>query len=303
MLPVSIIIPTFNREHLLKRFLPTYLGQKCAEIIIVNDSPTCKQSIDDGLAGYKGVKILHNSKRLYQPASRMIGVNRASQPYIFFGEDDVYLTSGYVENLYSYVNSGTAEVVAGTLVNTKHYGEEECDNLPVAEGASDIVDRSEVRIFADRRATRPIFVPHLHSIALMRKSVIDELPFDPMYTGNSYREETDFYLRAYSSGVKIAFVPGPPAFHYKGPDNFGGGQHRKAVFTGLLWYEYYAARNNFRFLRKNSLMLKTLSLPSSPAWGTAMFLLRRVHGYPGRLKAALIAKMKTTYRRRAGAIG
>ena len=56
------------------------------------------------------------------------------------------------------------------------------------------------------RVSAPIPAPYLHSIALIERKLFDQVKFDAWYAGNSWREETDFYLAASAAGCEGLFL-------------------------------------------------------------------------------------------------
>jgi GT2 family glycosyltransferase len=285
-LPVTIVIPSFGRGGLLARFLPTYLAQDCAEIVVVDDaSPT---SIEEEIRGRirvepesTSVVFVRNEEREQQPRARMTGVHTASQPLIFFGEDDAYLEPGLVASLWRYVSAGECDMCCGPWIVTRDVDTRDQPSETAAT-AEDLVDTTLMGFRRAKRPTRPIRVPFLHSLALMRRDDVLDIGFDSGYIGNAFREETDFYVRAAAAGRRLAFVPAPAAYHYKGPLNVGGGQHGAHTLRGLTRYEWYVAQNNLRFLRKNRAALELMGRRTRPATDTCLYMLRRVLGFPGR---------------------
>lgn len=302
MLPISIVIPTYNRVSLLMLCLPTYISQNCAEIIIVDDasSPPVIDLLYEkkifSLVGDGNIRVVRNDRRCQQPRSRMIGVEHSSQPYVFFGEDDAYLSDNHITTLWNYLQAGIADIVAGPWLTTQVIQDmtSAAQRAPVAFSLNDVIDMKDFRIFTHRIPAKPIRVPFLHTLALMSKKVVEQIRFDPCFRGNAFREETDFYLRALAAGWRLALVPSPPAFHYKGILNIGGGQQGAGGVLSLLWYEYWVVRNNIYFLRKHrDLLYHLFGLKRRPVIDTFCMLGRRALGYPGRIKAYILPQFIT----------
>ena len=55
----------------------------------------------------------------------------------------------------------------------------------------------------------------LHSCALFRREVLEEVRFDENYKGNYFREETDVYLGAGMKGFRALFVGDAVCFHLR----------------------------------------------------------------------------------------
>ncbi len=293
-LPVSIIIPTYNRAQLLAGFLPTYFADGSSEVIIVDDAssePVESVLERSGFEAPEGVKlrVIRNPRRLQQPRSRMIGAEAASHPHIFFGEDDAFLSPGHIKTLFDFVATGGPDAAASYWLTTTVVGADPVTpcSLPPGSSATDFVNLRHWDIRTDRRIPKPTMVPWLHTLALIRKELVLRERFDPKYRGNAFREETDFYLRAYRHGAKLYLVDAPPAFHYKGRRNSAGGQHGNVSFQSFLIYEHWVARNNYYFLQKNAEAMRSLRHRQSPFFETALYMLRRSLGYPGRLRFEL----------------
>jgi GT2 family glycosyltransferase len=86
----------------------------------------------------------------------------------------------------------------------------------------------------------------LHSVALVRRSLFERISFDPWYTGNAYREETDFFLTANEMGYKVWFSPDVVCYHLRGPISASGGQR-----INRLAVEYYNILNTYHMVKKH----------------------------------------------------
>jgi len=288
-LPVSIVIPTYNRSELLAKIIPTYTAQSCAEIIIVDDcsEPSVAEVFAEaGLS--EAATIIRNTRHEGSPASRTTAIRSCTQPFIFFGEDDLYLPAGYIANLFDYISRGTADIVASRVKETDSLNDDPTRPTRRASSGYEIARIGwDFLVRGDRSVRQPVYVPHLHTWALAPKHVIEEIGFDRRFKGNAFREETDVYLSAFERGYRLAFVPGKLAFHYKGPLNISGGQYKSSIAAGLAWYEYHVFLNNLRFLRKHRHALGGECILISPFIDSALYSIRRALGYPGRISAQL----------------
>jgi GT2 family glycosyltransferase len=288
-LPVSVVIPVRDRPHLLQRFLPTYAGQGCAELLVLDDgrrSPVKRQDLDSWTGG--GARLITLSRPHSLQEKRNLAAGLAEQPHLFMGHDDVYLAPGHVRALLGQLRSGGYDMVAGTWLFT---GLDDLDEacrlagtLPVATDANELVDMFTFYFHGARRVDRSIEAPWLTDVALIRRHALDRVAYDTGYRGNDYRCETDLYLCARRAGLRMAFVPGPPAFHYKGPDNTGGGYYPWRGLRQLLWYEWWVAVNTQRFLRKNRDQLLDLGWRLPPFLHTLALMASRYREWPDRLR-------------------
>jgi len=89
---VSVVIPTYNRPHLIRRAIQSVLNQTYQnfEIIVVDDSPNDETEKVVKSFNDKRIKYIHNKKKSNLPKARNQGV-RESDPnskYIAFLDDD-----------------------------------------------------------------------------------------------------------------------------------------------------------------------------------------------------------------------
>jgi len=167
----------------------------------------------------------------------MIGVEATSYPYIFFGEDDAYLSPGHIKTLFDFLATGGADAAAAYWLTTTVVEPVPLttSSLSCGSSASDFVNLWEFYAPDRPRNTKA----HSGSLAPYSgpysQGPAPQGRFDTRYRGNAFREETDFYLRAYHHGAKLYLIDAPPAFHYKGQHNSAGGQHGR---SGISRFSY-----------------------------------------------------------------
>ena len=89
--PVSVVIPAFNREEMLRRALASVQAQRPApaEVLVVDDAST------DGtaaLAEEEGARVVRHERNLGEGAARNSGIAAATQPWIaLLDSDDEWL--------------------------------------------------------------------------------------------------------------------------------------------------------------------------------------------------------------------
>lgn len=251
---ITIVIPTFDRIKALTAVWPSYLRHPDVErIIVVDDGST-----DGTRAAVEGwakvapmrVDVLRHSDRRGQPASRLAGIAATTTDWILFGEDDVWLGDAYCSTLLREANELDASIIAGRIVTALVPGEFSegalVDPPGDARDYESVFDIQSMEADYAARIPKPMAAPYLHSIALIRRSLFDRLAFDTWYEGNSWREETDFYLAANSSGAKVYFTPNAVCYHLRGPICATGGQR-----INRLWFEYLVWRNTRHLVSKH----------------------------------------------------
>ena len=211
---VSVIIPTYNRGYILEQTIPSYIQENVAEIIVVDDCSTdntceiVKQMIDK----YLVIKYFRNETNIKQTGSKNKGMKEAKQSYIYFGDDDSILLPGTISHLLSIMIEKNADVVgavplyADTMHDIKYPQEVIARKLPLLENIKQKFDVSHIeRIDFFYRLDQPVQLPFIHACALVKSSWAKKAVFDEGYKGNSYREETDYFLQLSEKSAKIYF--------------------------------------------------------------------------------------------------
>jgi glycosyltransferase involved in cell wall biosynthesis len=118
---ISVIIPTADREQLLRRAVDSVLKQSVLPSkIIVVDNGVNKVNIkfDD-----PRVAVIRTEPRIGPGRSRNIGARNSDTNYIAFLDDDDWWDSDYIENTIRKFEDTKADVVVGRL---RRYGVDGC---------------------------------------------------------------------------------------------------------------------------------------------------------------------------------
>jgi len=195
---VSIIIPTYNRLHVLPRALDSVLAQTFQdfEIIIVDDAST------DATAAYidsldePRLRYLRHETNQYAAGARNTGLDAANGEFIaFLDSDDRWLPHKLAAQLEQLEELGDDYVAGytGALVNMKGGVNEQTESLPAYQG-------DVLRDYLLGRFT--IWTPTF----LFRSRVLAAVGrFDPELVRG---EDVDFYLRVLQQG-KLACLSEP----------------------------------------------------------------------------------------------
>ena len=134
------------------------------------------KSVVDAAAAHAPVPIHYHRfpKSVRQQACKNFGVNKSDQPYIFIGEDDLWLAPDHFAVLRDAMKKNNADIVGGRRVYI-HNGESQAHALVAyalwTPGRYSINFRS--RHICQRYTKRAVEVPYLHSNVLMRRDVFD----------------------------------------------------------------------------------------------------------------------------------
>ncbi len=256
---ITAIIPTFNRGYSLKLSLGNILIQDgINEVVLVDDCGT--DDTKEVFFSFQN-RFPHISFRYFKndcnrgaAYSRMVGVEKASNNFILFCDDDDLLESNYTRVCLEYFNLLNADLVTG-----RHFYRQ------AGEKISDAISR-----YKDSLRKVPVFnqynftlnnssfidghveLPFSHGILLTTKELLESFPLDPSYShGNGYREETDFQVRAFLSGRRILMVSDTHAVGLNRSEVKTGGQR-----VGRLARFYWTLKYSFKFLDKYYLGLK-----------------------------------------------
>src|SRR4030042_613245 len=118
---ISVIIPTADREQLLRRAVDSVLKQSVSPskiIVVDNGKNALNVQFDD-----PRVEIVRTEPRIGPGRSRNIGARSSDTKYIAFLDDDDWWDSGYIENTIKKFEDTNADVVIGQL---KRYGIDGC---------------------------------------------------------------------------------------------------------------------------------------------------------------------------------
>jgi len=284
---ITVIIPTYNRAKELVLTLPSYIENKnVREIIVVNDGSTDETGdiIQSFRENSRLLREIKNNKKLGQPKARRVGISEADTEYILFGEDDVYLSSDYINILYKQLKEFSCDIISGKLINVRidsqYKIKDYINNINIQNFIGFPQDFKPFKLSEKTLDIGvPIEVPFTHAIVLTKKSICNNVVFDSFYTfGNSYREDTDFFLSARKYGAKILFTPDTSCYHMRGSLGQSGGQRINRLFV-----EFLSIYNTWYMLKKHwNILSDDFELKHGPLFNTLIYLIHREYGYLSR---------------------
>lgn len=259
---VSVIIPTYNRAHLLEKTIPTYLQENVKEIIIVNDAST--DNTHDVLIKLKKkypiikiVNLLQNSKQTY---SKNIGMEYISSniSFVYFGDDDSILLPNSMKYLLETIKKYKADLVGAKALYLK-CGEDEKNIIEILRKVKKIElvkakRKSFNNFICAYDVNEPIEVLTTYACFLVKKEILGKVKFSLDYKVNCYREETDFTLNIHKLGKKLMYDSRACQINLP-RKKASGGAHKKGIIGKFKWY-YWAIKNNNLFIEKHYEYLK-----------------------------------------------
>jgi glycosyltransferase involved in cell wall biosynthesis len=213
---VSVIIPSFNRAHLLNITLPSYLQENVLELILIDDCSTdnTEEVVKELRLKYQKIKYIRNSKNAKQGFSKNVGIENAQGEYIYFGDDDSIITKDTIGILLTTLWEYDADCVGARALYAGNYVNSGNLNAYINWKTKKDTCRPDAICNLNKMQTNfhlncliPVPVPILPACALVKTDVARLIQFDIHYLGCAYCEETDFLIRATLAGYKSIFQP------------------------------------------------------------------------------------------------
>lgn len=250
---VSVIIPTYGRERVLRETIASVLQQDYPdyEVIVVDQTANHEPETQTYLQELTAAERI----RWFQvswaslPGARNYGVRRSSGEIIVFLDDDVVLPAGFLAAHVRNFERPEVGAVAGRIF----------DRMKLAEARSDLV----IEDLPPEAMDPGIAWHHLNLVHTIkpqpvitargcnmsfRRSLFDQhqLWFDERFQGSAVREESDFCLRIRRTGYQIWYDPAAHLIHL-GEES--GGCHD--ISTRSFKYQITFYHNNFLMALKN----------------------------------------------------
>ena len=206
---ISVIIPTYNRFHSLKKAIESVKNQsyKNVEIIVINDASTQEEYKTESLGDdvilinlEQNMKVLHNSKSAHG-LTRNEGIKVAKGKWIAFLDDDDYWIPEKLQIQMYYLEKYDMKLCSTNYF--KGYDTFDYNNmdnyyraLPLDMDALNKNDKYSY-ILKDRK-----FIYTLLSTMVLRRDVLDEVG---LFT-NVPAEDWEYWRTIYSAGYQFLFL-------------------------------------------------------------------------------------------------
>ena len=206
---VSIIIPSFNRAHLLPEVIPSYVQKNVCEIIIVDDKSTdnTEEVVENLKKDYPIIVYFKSKIKIRQTGAKNIGISIAKGEYCYFGDDDSILKEGSIKSL---VNS--SKKYPNSIIASRHIYMKEDENLKQVltdsnvnkfESLTQIFDKSVINIDLSKKFDKIIEVPFCTYCFLIPTISAKTNLFHEGFVKTCFREETDFIMQMCKRGMKV----------------------------------------------------------------------------------------------------
>lgn len=205
--PITIIIPTYNREKVLVDTIKSYLDGDVLpdEIIIVDQTVPARTLSDLGLDGTTIIKLLHCDTPSLTKA-RNIGMKNSKNDIILFSDDDVLVDADSVMRFYNRMNQERVALCAGVDVNAKGRNTTLTKNIVGTLTGMQRFQQSGGYVVRRTMRGRYALQDNQQSYKTdwamgyffgVKKSLIEKWAvfFDEHLTGYAYAEDLDFSMR------------------------------------------------------------------------------------------------------------
>ena len=243
---ISLIVPTRNREHTLRKVVASYFEQDDVdEIVIVNDGGEdgSVAFVRDAARSYPEVHlvVVSNASRCGAAACRNRGVEVARNRFVLFVDDDEYLEKGYARTCLQKLTTTSAGAVSGRRIYM--LGQETQDDalrrFQTGFRNTSPFNRWLCEYVNGAKYSGDIEMPLTNAIILTEKALVLEHPFDEFYNkGNGYREESDFQMHLFVSGKSILVTNSVHSFHLPMQAVRTGGQRTNRL-KRIYWSVYF----------------------------------------------------------------
>lgn len=251
---ISVIIPTYNREKVLRDTLADVLQQDYPdfEVLVVDQTPTHEPETDAYL------QSLAESDRIQWlrldwaslPGARNYAVRRSQGTIILFLDDDVQLPPGFLHaHARNYLDQPEIGAIAGRVFDRMKLADSG-GGLTIEDLPPEAMDPGIAWYYIDLVHTvKPQQVLSVRGCNMsFRREIFDKygLHFDERFRGSAVREESDFCLRLRQTGYKIWYEPDAHLIHL-GEET--GGCHD--ISTRSISYQITFYHNHFLLGLKN----------------------------------------------------
>jgi GT2 family glycosyltransferase len=262
---ISVVLPTYNRLPALQRNFGSLLAlEGVAEIVVIVDGSTDGSA--EWLASLEDPRLrVTVQSQSGSPAARNRGVDLAAGTWVLMTEDDCYLPPDFATTLLDVANRMGADIVSAPWLAAA--GAEEGEDA-IARGRRAAQEHIGLSTHPSVFPTADLETPFLSGIILARREVLRRFPYDPRLRGNAWREETSLFLSAVAAGYRCVLTPRTASLQL---GQWEGGQR-----LGRLSYEYWAIRNNWRFLRRHRVVLAQIGAIRGPLSAQSTFVLARL---------------------------
>jgi len=275
---VSIIIPTYNRAHLLTKTIPYYVQKHVMEIIIIDDNSTdnTEEVVKELSKTIPIIRYFRSAKKIRQTGAKNIGIKMAVGDYCYFGDDDSILKNGSIESLVK-----NALQNKDTLIGSRHiYMDKTQDlnellldkNILQDFNLSTFYNKDTMILYTYPKVAKVVELPFCQACFLLSASIAKTQLFNEKFIGTCNREETDYIMQLCLKGHRVILDCDSLSIDLPRDKSTGGIRS-----VGFLLRHLGEAYNEYMFYHRNRAYLQKIStLNTNPLLRACMHLVRKI---------------------------
>lgn len=250
---VSVIIPTYNRAHMLCDCIDSILRSTYTNLeIIVVDNKSTDQTVDLVRSKYQEkaqVRIMKLKKNMMAAGGRNAGIKRANGDYLLFVDNDNIVCPDMIQRLVEEMEQDTHIGLVGPLSIDKYNN----DKIWLASGDYNFFTSRPKTLYSGKRVEEVVLNKHYKTcyspnVMMVRNDVIKAVGgFSRTYF--AMYEEADFGYRIQKAGYQAYIVTDARTYHL---GTVGEGEQEKLRHLGIGFPEraFHFAKNRTVFMKK-----------------------------------------------------
>jgi hypothetical protein len=145
---VSVIVPTLNRPHLLRRALTSIAAQdyRPLEAAVVNDGGEDVKEVLAEFAGRLDIAYRQHAERRGLPAARNTGIRATTGHFIAYLDDDDALLPGHVSTLVSHLQQQAADCAYANFAFVFEDRAHDCREIARQERITDAIPLERIAV-------------------------------------------------------------------------------------------------------------------------------------------------------------
>jgi len=229
----SVIIPTYNRAHSIRKAIDSILNQSFQdfEIIIIDDASTDHTKEVVAKINDNRVHYILNSTNQERCISRNIGISKAKGEYICFLDSDDYHLPDHLEKLHVFIQAKKDKVAfffTNAWNETEEGGRSE-RNCPLVEALETNNNSLTSRASVNEKITVNLYMYFLRYTVnpqrwCVHRSIFEKVKFDPEVT---ICEDMDTSLRIVNAGFPVYQLSERTTVYVAAADSFTHGDTQK----------------------------------------------------------------------------
>lgn len=250
---VSVIIPTYNRAHMLCDCIDSVLRSTYTNLeIIVVDNKSTDQTVELARSKYQDitqVRIVKLKKNMMAAGGRNAGIKRAKGDYLLFIDNDNIVCPDMIQRLVEEMEQDVHIGLVGPLSIDKYNN----DKIWLASGDYNFFTSMPKTLYSGKKVEDVALDKHYKTcyspnVMMVRKNVIEAVGG---FARNYYAmyEEADFGYRIKKAGFQAYIVTDARTYHL---GTVGEGEQEKLRHLGIGFPEraFHFAKNRTVFMKK-----------------------------------------------------